>query len=187
MFIVFCDYLINNLELRTIGTLLYVSKNCREIARYQLIEHRIPRLSRLFICYCGNSGTTLAGYIRHAMLQQIRVCMNNPYIPDGISFADLINVTPNFHDEGLIPDPNHLQRMQEAYEEFVRRNGYDKQNNKYIYHTVLYRQGKFNESARISYHELVGKHFAAITSNKGSASDDLIFHISFLITWYALL
>ena len=175
-------HLFENREWSALGACLYVNSTWRACVQKTISDYNAPPLSRLFICYCGGN-YDIAPNIKIILLNHIRNIMNNPYIPDNVDFHNLSIVVPNFGNEGLVPDPKHLDYMYSVVKDFNEKWGTDAQNNNIMLH--IYGPVKVIQA----YYEWIGRY----TVEQGTTSlgtdnpQNLTSHITFITLWYGLL
>lgn len=180
------EFCVRNYEMSVIGLALYVSKEWRVACQRVFDVLRIPRLTRLFICYYGGN-TDIATKTRHALLTQLRQMTNIPNIPDDVSFSTLLDRIPTVFNRDMILASSAIPIMTERKNKFESIWGVDKENYSHIYTMMWKNQRETPVHVMNFYDEAMG----AIYGTYGKVDTDHIYHIfihlTFLVLWYEIL
>lgn len=173
-------------ETRIIGSALYVNKEWRDVCQQLIDNLRIPRLTRIFICYCGGN-TDVVTKTRHILLNQLRLVAGIPNIPDDVSFSMLLDRIPTIFNKDMILASSAIPSMMEHKNTFEFIWGLDKENYSRIYEMMWKNQGDFPVRTINLYDEAMGIIYGInrrITMDPGYP---IYVHLSFLVVWYEIL
>lgn len=173
-------------ETRIIGSALYVSKEWRDVCQRVLDTLRIPRLTRIFICYCGGN-IDIASKTRRILLNQLRGVTNIPNIPDDVSFSILLDRIPTVFNKDMILASSAIPIMKERKNTFESLWGIDKENYSRIYAMLWKNQGDFPVHTMNFYDEAMGTIYGINHRITTDPVYPIFVHLTFLVIWYGIM